>query len=351
MAGVFGRFGTVVVAAAFVAGFSTFCARTQGLEISGGGLVGDAVSITGPDEVLKAIGQCKYGPGWFGAGGNGLTVDWGDGAQPFAGLEVGKDCSERQRTHVYSVPGEYTVRAVRWHPGPTDAPVTDWQGAAQVRVAGQTAADSIEIDAIGVHEFRYQEPVPVKWTASTAGNTTLAIEALAEDGSVLSRSRERRWSVIGSGQAMLRMASKEYDRALQSGQDTFVVRVSLLRDGAVVASASSGPLKMSARHTPYMERQELQWVKAAGPHAFRIGLHTYHPECLSYRVEWGDGEITEKVTPARKTCALDGRTVELGHVYGAAGTYRIKVTTNNYRTFGSLEDNVAYAEAEVSVTD
>lgn len=104
------------------------------VEVSGTGTSADPVTITGPSEIVEAISSCKYAQRRFGPGNNGLVVDWGDGSDPFEGLVIGQDCSDRQRTHVYPAPGEYRIEVVKWHPGPTDAQVTDWEGAVTVRV-------------------------------------------------------------------------------------------------------------------------------------------------------------------------------------------------------------------------
>lgn len=96
------------------------------------------VSITGPAIVTVRGERCVYAYGWFGPGGNGMSVDWGDGTiSPRADLvdeKQGKSCTEEVRTHTYSAPGTYTVSVQLWHPGPTDIPETDWDGTAQVTV-------------------------------------------------------------------------------------------------------------------------------------------------------------------------------------------------------------------------
>ena len=95
------------------------------------------VTITGPGRVLAKMENCRRGSrGWFGPGGNGLQVDWGDGNN---GQELASgtgSCAEAQRSHVYAAPGTYHIRVEEWHPGPNDKPKTDWQGQATVHVTG-----------------------------------------------------------------------------------------------------------------------------------------------------------------------------------------------------------------------
>jgi hypothetical protein len=91
-----------------------------------------------PTEVKKKITACEYG--WNRRAGSGITVDWGDGTvlsgspddkvpgTPCAGLT--------SHEYPHGLPGTqmYTIRMRTWHPGPTDAPVTDWEGTATVSI-------------------------------------------------------------------------------------------------------------------------------------------------------------------------------------------------------------------------
>lgn len=93
------------------------------------------VTITGPSRVLAKIANCRRSAkGWFGPGGNGLSVDWGDGTSGQELLGGTGSCADVQGTHVYSAPGTYKVTVEDWHPGPTDRPMTDWRGQITIRV-------------------------------------------------------------------------------------------------------------------------------------------------------------------------------------------------------------------------
>jgi len=317
------------------------------LETSGGAFVGKPISINGPDFIVDAIENCKFGPGWFGPGSNGLHVDWGDGAQVFSGLKRGASCADRQRTHIYTVPGEYTLRVVKWHPGPTDAPVTDWKDEVKVTVTGAATNDLLKMKDIEDTEFRYQALVPVKWTASASEDSSIRLEALLDDGTVIASSREIPWSMVGDGEAGLSLNTREYDRALYAGESIFFVRTSLIRNGRAIATDVSGPLKMTARHHENMEKNLLKWARNEGSRIVSIGIHTYEPECLSYRIDWGDDQSSEEITPIRESCRNDSQTIEVKHAYVETGTYKIKIWTNGYRPFEPLENNVAFTETEV----
>lgn len=82
-------------------------------------------------DVLKKINECTYSRGWYGASGNGLTIDWGDGSQSPVftdDVKMGDSCTGEMKKHTYVKSGTYTVKVTSWHPGPTDAPITDWEG-------------------------------------------------------------------------------------------------------------------------------------------------------------------------------------------------------------------------------
>jgi len=97
---------------------------------------GRTVTISGPSEVESRFDGCVYSIGWFGSGGNGLYVEWGDGTNdPLVTPDnEGQSCSESVRTHTYAEPGTYEVRVALWHPGPADAPVTDWEDTVTVTI-------------------------------------------------------------------------------------------------------------------------------------------------------------------------------------------------------------------------
>lgn len=91
---------------------------------------GVIVTLTGlPSDVQYKIDNCRISMGWSGASGNGLYVEWGDGIRTPVYTEATRDssCSSSVSSHKFPGPGVYSIRIVSWHPGPTDAPVTDWQ--------------------------------------------------------------------------------------------------------------------------------------------------------------------------------------------------------------------------------
>ncbi len=89
-------------------------------------------------DVNKKLSECKYSIGFYGASGNGLYVDWGDGTtEPADSMKDslrGKSCTDVVTSHTYARAGNYTVTVTSWHPGPTDAPITDWKDSAIAKV-------------------------------------------------------------------------------------------------------------------------------------------------------------------------------------------------------------------------
>lgn len=91
---------------------------------------GVIVTLTGlPSDIQNKMNNCRISVGWFGASGNGLNVEWGDGERTpdYSEATRGSSCSSLVSSHKFPGPGVYSIRIVSWHPGPTDAPITDWQ--------------------------------------------------------------------------------------------------------------------------------------------------------------------------------------------------------------------------------
>lgn len=105
---------------------------------------GHMVSCSSGEVILDAadadtdtkMQTCTYSLGFFGASGNGLSVDWGDGnvAPKYSEEKRGLSCEGVVRNHNFTSPGVYQIKVHSWHPGPTDAPITDWMGSVTVVV-------------------------------------------------------------------------------------------------------------------------------------------------------------------------------------------------------------------------
>jgi len=95
------------------------------------------VTIVSPKELVLRIKSCKYSVGFHGPSGNGLSLQWEPGShQPKfdLGKKQGDSCASLL-SHTYTKAGSHKVSAKLWHPGPNDAPVTEWQGEAAIEVS------------------------------------------------------------------------------------------------------------------------------------------------------------------------------------------------------------------------
>lgn len=81
------------------------------------------VHIVSPDALVKVRHETQTK--WVGCGFN---ITWGDGEST-----VADKCADRLK-HTYATPGTYIVRAEIWHPGPDDAPITDWADTTTIEV-------------------------------------------------------------------------------------------------------------------------------------------------------------------------------------------------------------------------
>ncbi|MDR3450247.1 MAG: hypothetical protein P4M15_10980 [Alphaproteobacteria bacterium] len=92
------------------------------------------VQITGPSYLVDAINKCVTSHEWQGKGGNGVTVNWGDGTDDLENVPLNTPCADMQGAHAFPRPDIYHVVVTLWHPGATDAPITDWTGLATITV-------------------------------------------------------------------------------------------------------------------------------------------------------------------------------------------------------------------------
>jgi len=112
-----------------------------------------SVTLSGfPDAVAKKVSECRYATTTRGGDRNGLTVDWGDGTTAPSAMSStnpsGTSCTDAVKKHTYANVGNYTITVRSWHPGPNDAPVTDWRDSVKVKVeTASTSRDLLKISA------------------------------------------------------------------------------------------------------------------------------------------------------------------------------------------------------------
>ncbi|MFM2414906.1 MAG: hypothetical protein RI911_599 [Candidatus Parcubacteria bacterium] len=83
---------------------------------------GRTVTVTGPSQITE-----KMNATYSARAGCGYILKWGDGTTTPTGATCPTSLS-----HTYTYPGTYNVNAELWHPGPSDAHVTDWKDFRQV---------------------------------------------------------------------------------------------------------------------------------------------------------------------------------------------------------------------------
>jgi hypothetical protein len=301
------------------------------------------VRIAGPTLVLTKIAECRFG--WFewtGPGGNGVLVDWGDGTETFSLKELytgdrrGESCAERQRRHVYAIPGTYRVKVEIWHPGPIDAPVTDWSGEAVVTVGGKSPPDSLEI--IEPHDqqvFPYHLFPHVRWRASVSEPSTIRVEMLSESGAQLG-AKDFDWASVGERDAQTPFGFEEYDAALRRGETSAFLRVSLMRAGKVLISRDSLPQGISG-----LIRDNYFFVLVPRcpddePYTISVKVNLPLSDGELVRIEWGDGETMEYFG------RQDERESVFAHTYSQPGYYNIKLSTDAYSGDQNIDDVVSY---------
>ncbi len=146
------------------------------------------VTLQAPTSVQDKMQKCKYSYGWYGSSGNGLTIDWGDGVSSPSNVQarVGQSCTNEVTSHTYATPGSYTIKAESWHPGPTDAPITDWVAMTSITVGNATSAPSISLTSpISGRTFTQGNPIPVMWSVTNMPSTaSMYIQLVGADGGV-----------------------------------------------------------------------------------------------------------------------------------------------------------------------
>jgi hypothetical protein len=152
------------------------------------------VTVVGPPELLAKVEAfkqtregCALSAPW---GLQGFSINWGDDR---GGTREGYDgqplddvgCPDLLR-HTYAVPGTYSIVSHLFHIGPTDAPVTEWEGAQVVTVNGPTAPLQFALGT-GLAEkvWSYQARLDVGWVWAPDVPYALELSIVTNDGMVV----------------------------------------------------------------------------------------------------------------------------------------------------------------------
>jgi PKD repeat protein/outer membrane murein-binding lipoprotein Lpp len=313
------------------------------------------ISLQAPQDVMTKMQKCVYSIGWFGASGNGLYVDWGDGRTDpqYSQSLSGQSCASAVQSHIYTAPGTYTIKVGSWHPGPTDAPITDWEGTTVVSVSGSGSAISLDLLApLGGETYQYQEFPTIKWHITTNKKVSLRIELLDQDGNVVASETKNDIGYNGEDSSQIRPRTWDtYDTLLRAGKNRFSVRVSIVDDGKVVAQKRSGDLTMSALWTNNLTGGlPVSPTSGAAPLTVTLNYNIWHPSCISYRLDWGDGSTPDTlIQPVQQSCLLDSQNKVFTHTYTRSGDYTVIMKSNNNDPFKDLDSIVMYESSKVQV--
>ena len=245
------------------------------------------------------------------------AVDWGDqgqGMKSLAALESETFVQTSSFTHMYEMPGTYTVRfVVKDDGGKTSA------SSVTVRVSGE-AAPALTISGVSATSTS-QTHATISWTTNLRSNSKVmyGTSTPVSASSALSASAEAR---VLNHQITL--------NKLTAGTTYYFVVQSTDAKGAVVTSSeSSFTTPAPANGAPSVKSIE-------GPQTVAVDtegtwtVHASDPEnsSLSYSIDWGDTGAAAKLMAFFAGPAFT-QTSTFSHTCGAAGTYTITVTVQD----------------------
>ena len=323
------------------------------------GVVPKTVSILGPPALLRRIEafleqrrDCETHWPW---GTHGFAIRWGDDkdesrVSPDPSPRDSDGCPDPLR-HTYTTPGTYTITASLFHPGPPAVPVFEWEGATHVTLTGIDQDNRLRLLApVGGELFTYGRSVPVEWEIATGQAVDLVLELVRTDGKVVQTRVIRQIAYDGQGRAFLPRGEASYEGLPKYGPGRARVRLRMVKDDQTIVSQLSEEFLLSAEWVQPADLlkgrpdRETRVVPAPGePLTVELLHHTYHPDCTSYAIDWGDGSsVDEIVASIPKSCRFESAVVRNRHSYASAGTYRIVLRTNRNSPFKPLEDIVPY---------
>lgn len=312
-----------------------------------------AVTIDGPPDLLKMIDACTYRSGWVTPF---VLIDWGDGnIEPrYRDKDKqGQSCAH-VKTHVYTAPGNYKITARMGHLGPTDAPVTDWQGNAVITVTGEAKTPTTIqlLEPVPGQSFRYQEPSQLRWKLTTGQPVDIVATLLARDGTVLATGTSENIAYNGEGQTALPLSGNEaYESALLANNGPYTVTLAALAKGVSIAQAQAKAVQLTPLLPAGIRNASIAPAEGGNaPLNVKLAYNYFHEHCFSYDIDWGDGSAhSQQVRDVRKQCALKSGTLKVPHVYWKAGTFTIRIRTNNIDPFKPLSKISAYEELRITV--
>jgi peptidoglycan hydrolase-like protein with peptidoglycan-binding domain len=199
--------------------------------------------------------------------------------------------------------------------------------------------------------FRYQESYAVEWRMSIQERYSLALEVVAQDGTVVATH-----AISGSalnGTTKENMSYTNYDtvnEVLRRGITTFYIRARLTTASGHMIKKESGRFTMTGEHVTSLNRFKIAPASGSAPLSVTATLSTFHPDCHSYSIDWGDGSPkTIQRKPMPSVCYLDFTEWKVTHTYGSSGSYRIIYKSNESDHLKDLDTVVSYESEQVTV--
>lgn len=300
------------------------------------------VKVSGPATLIKhGFGKPKMFTGC------GFSINWGDGSP------LSSNCEEWLQ-HTYTTAGSYEVVATLWHPGPTDIPITTWEGRAKVEVVASTlTSSSLKSIRLSGTDFGFQQLPEIRLEFSAVKKIDIKIDLINSNNEIVTSQTDKGISFIGEKTYRLPAGGMGslYNNQLLKGNTKFRFRASMLDEGKEISKLTSPSFISSPeiRHEHIIEDFTVNIKGKISPLEVEAKYKIYHPDCFNYEIDWGDNSKNVVETKITQTgCAGNFREVSLGaHKYLHPGQYLIKLKTNQFNLWANLKDIPEYIQKSV----
>lgn len=351
-------------------------AADPGLEISAkSGPAPFEVRLDGESELVRRIREhfdqgrecltTEFGTwGVFQDWKGGFVLDWGDRSirrgilyrpagwayVPRAGDET--VCLDPFR-HSYAVPGTYTVRGSLFDRDPDNGNIDwRWTGTATVTVLPTEQPETLRLDS----EFQGEIPVgdyrrfDIDWSIASAQGGTVELRVTSADGRTLWKEDFDDAALAGDLSSSVQLTDDDL-RPAEGDPVAAFLRLALVREGVTVVEIVAGPALL----TPEIVEEDDYRRPYATYDAADLRQITFHkrvsdPDCLRYRIDWGDGTETfgAKDRPPGSCDASGIDELAVAHRYAAPGFYRIRYFSDE-ETRDGVVDPVLFRAVTVTV--
>jgi hypothetical protein len=333
----------------------------EGLELT---ITPEAATVTGPPALLAKIEEYRArrqgcaAPA--GAPVPDFAIDWGDDPgqtrQDYSGQPRDEDGCTSLVTHRYSVEGAYVIGGYLYRPGPNGVPVPEWFAQTRITLASLTPrALAFELTAPATSTtLTWQKDLDVAWTWSPDRPLMMEIAAVSD---VVSASGSPEEQVIasevfcpaaylGPGKSTLHFAGEAYEQALRNGPKSARIRTRVFDFDGVVFDRTSPPVVLSPE---YVKDANRATGAVGGARDATLTFTAEHPDCGSWRIEWGDGLAETREGPPGAACSATATPIVRQHVYATAGSYEIRIKSNDRVPTKPIAEVTPYEKVVITV--